>query len=286
MEIQALLNQIFAGLFRGSEYWLIASGLALIFGIFRTINFAHATLLVLGGYLTYSFYVITRNLIIAVAMTTFTVGLIGIIIMRTLLKPLMKVDPIYQLLTTFAIALVFNNLTKLIWGGEPIYVSLPEILSQQVIPGIPITKYMLLYIGSGIAVYALLLFILHKTIFGLKVRAVWRNPGIAETLGINVDRIYDAVFFIGCAIAGFGGGLLVAYSPVVPGLGDSLIISAFIVIVIAGLGNITGTFISAYLVGVLESVFATITPELDLLLIYLIMAIVLLTRPQGLFGEK
>lgn len=287
IDLQILLNQFFVGLFRGSEYWLIASGLALIFGVLRTINFAHATLLVLGGYLAFSFYTFfTGNLILTIVMATFIVGLIGAIIMRSLLKPLMKVDPIYQLLVTFAVVLILNNMAKIIWGGEPIYVSIPEVLSQPIAQGVPVSGYMFFYIIAGVAVYILLLYMINRTLFGLKVRAVWRKPEISEALGINMDNIYTLVFSIGCAIAGFGGSLLVLYSPVIPGLGDSLIISAFVVVVLAGLGNITGTYISALLIGVLEALFAIIIPELDLLLIYLIMAIVLLIRPQGLFGER
>jgi branched-subunit amino acid ABC-type transport system permease component len=281
------LNQIITGLYRASIYWLIASGLTLIFGVLRVVNFAQATLLVLGGYMAFTFYAITGNFWISIPLSAISVGLIGLLSERLLLKPIYKVEATYQLLMTFAIALIINDLAKLTWGKLPVLVPLPDILKISVeIFGRSLILYVILIIVTGLAVYIAMALLINNTMWGLRVRATWRRPEIAESLRINTSTIYSSVFFLGCAISGMGGALMVAFSPVAPGLGDFLIVSAFIVTVIAGMGNLLGAYIASIIIGVSESLFTLYLPEIDLLLIYLIMAISLLLRPQGIFGER
>ncbi|PWV37130.1 MAG: branched-chain amino acid ABC transporter permease [Desulfurococcaceae archaeon] len=282
-----MLNQIITGLYRASIYWLIASGLTLIFGVLRVVNFAQATLLVLGGYMAFTFYAITGNFWISIPLSAISVGLIGLLSERLLLKPIYKVEATYQLLMTFAIALIINDLAKLTWGKLPVLVPLPDILKISVeIFGRSLILYVILIIVTGLAVYIAMALLINNTMWGLRVRATWRRPEIAESLRINTSTIYSSVFFLGCAISGMGGALMVAFSPVAPGLGDFLIVSAFIVTVIAGMGNLLGAYIASIIIGVSESLFTLYLPEIDLLLIYLIMAISLLLRPQGIFGER
>ncbi|MEM4970765.1 MAG: branched-chain amino acid ABC transporter permease [Sulfolobales archaeon] len=287
MDLTPIFYQLFTGLYRASIYWLIASGLTLIFGVLRVVNFSQAVLLVLGGYLTYTFYKLTGNLWLSIALASLTVGLVGIAIERLLLRPLYKVDVTYQLLMTFAASLIINDVSKNIWGKLPISVPLPESLAIGItILGRVFPLYMILVIAVGLAVYLLIVMLINKTMWGLRVRATWRRPHIAESLGINTGMIYTSVFFLGSLVAGLGGGLLVMFSPVVPGLSDFLIVSAFIVTVIAGLGHLHGAYIASLIIGISESIFTLYFPEVDLLLIYLIMAISLLVRPQGIFGER
>jgi branched-subunit amino acid ABC-type transport system permease component len=188
---------------------------------------------------------------------------------------------------TFAATLVINDVTKNIWGKLPVPVPLPETLSAGInVLGRTFPLYMITVIIAGLLIYLLIVILINRTMWGLRVRATWRKPYIAESLGINTVMIYTSVFFLGSLVAGLGGGLLVAFSPVVPGLGDFLIVSAFIVTVIAGLGNLHGAYVASLIIGVSESIFTLYFPEIDLLLIYLIMAISLLIRPQGIFGER
>jgi len=287
LDLTPIFYQLFVGLYRASIYWIIASGLTIIFGVLRVVNFSQATLLVLGGYMTYTFYILTGDFLVSVLLASISIGLVGVAIERALLKPLYKIDVTYQLLMTFTVSLILNDAMKILWGKLPISVPLPSILAMGIsILGRTYPLYMILVITIGFAVYIAVLILINRTMWGLRVRATWRRPEIAESLGINTSNIYTAVFFLGCVIAGLGGGLLVAFSPVVPGLGDFLIVSAFIVTVIAGLGNLSGAYIASILIGVSESLFTLYLPEIDLLLIYLIMAISLMIRPQGIFGER
>lgn len=287
LDLTPVFYQLFVGLYRASIYWLIASGLTIIFGVLRVVNFSQAALLVLGGYMTYTFYSLTGSFWLSVAMASISIGLVGMAIERALLKPLYRVDATYQLLMTFAVSLMLNDVMKTLWGKLPISVPLPSSLAVGIsIFGKTYPLYMILIIAIGFAVYLAVLTLINRTMWGLRVRATWRRPEIAESLRINTSNIYTTVFFLGCVIAGLGGGLIIAFSPVVPGLGDFLIVYAFIVTVIAGLGNLSGAYIASILIGVSESIFTLYLPEIDLLLIYIIMAITLMIRPQGIFGER
>ena len=287
MDLSPIFYQIVIGLYRASIYWLIASGLTLIFGVLRVVNFAQAVLLVLGGYMAYTFYTIIGSFWIAIPLSALSVGLIGLLIERFLLKPLYKVEATYQLLMTFAAALMINDLTKILWGKLPVSISLPDILGLGVnVFGRILPLYVILIIAVGLAVYIAIAILINNTMWGLRVRATWRRPEVAESLKINTSTIYSSVFFLGCVISGMGGALMVTFSPVAPGLGDFLIVSAFIVTVIAGMGNLLGAYVASIIIGVSESLFTLYLPEIDLLLIYLIMAISLLLRPQGIFGER
>ncbi|MGC9107089.1 MAG: branched-chain amino acid ABC transporter permease [Infirmifilum sp.] len=285
--LSVIFSQLLIGLYRGSIYWLIAAGLTLIFGVLRVVNFAQATLLVLGGYTAYAIYQATSNWVLALVMTPLLVGAIGLAIEVTLLKPIYKIDNTYQLLMTFAVVLILNDVTKVIWGKAPVSIPLPDMLKGSVkLSGFNISLYILIVILIGLLIFISVIYIINRTMWGLKVRAIWRKREIAEALGIKTTTLYSAVFFLGSLFSGLGGALMAMFSPMVPGLGDYLIVYAFIVTVIAGLGNLLGAYISSIIIGVLESVFTYYLPEIDLLLIYLIMAVVLLIKPQGIFGER
>jgi len=276
-----------AGLFRSSYYWLIASGLTLIFGVTRVINFAHAAFFVLGGYIALTVEILTGNFWLSVAVATLAVGMIGMSVERVLVKPLYKVEILYQLLITFAVTLIINDAYKLIWGPASRSMKLPAEFALPVwIAGRSYPLFFFMIIAIALAVFILLYMVLEKTFWGLKVRSTWRDVTMAQALRINTGRIYTTTFFIGSLLAGFGGALMVAFQPVAPALGDSLIITAFIIVVLAGLGNLMGAYISSILIGVLESLFILFLPIVDILLIFVIMAAVLLVRPWGLFGEK
>jgi len=287
VSLENFLAQSLIGLYKGSFYWLLAVGLTLIFGVTRIINFAHASFFVLGGYLMFTSYTYTGSFVLSLVVSMIVTGLVGVFFEILLIRRIYRVNPIYQLLLTFGIALVVNEFQKIIWGKFPKYVDIPEYMRGGIMIGdVGISYYVLTIIGLGFLILILVHFIINTSLWGLKVRTVWRDNVVAQVLGINPNAVYTSVFFLGTALAGLGGALMVALHPVGPGLGDHLIVYAFIVVVIAGLGNIMGAFIVSILIGVISSLAAWLAPEVDILIVYSIAALVLLLKPEGLFGER
>ncbi|MEM0365843.1 MAG: branched-chain amino acid ABC transporter permease [Acidilobaceae archaeon] len=287
MDLTSFLVQALIGLYKGSLYWILALGLVLIFGVVRVINFAHAAFYVTGSYLMYTFYTYTSNFIVSLIIAMIITGALGAIVEITIIRRVYKLETIYQLLATFGVALIANEAQKLIWGKGVVYISIPETLSRGVnLGGITINYYMALIIVTGLLLFIATIVFMNYTITGLRTRAVWRDPVMSEALGINTRLIYTLVFFTGTALAGLGGALTVPLISVGPGLADYLIVTAFIIVVIAGLGSITGAYIVAILVGVFSSILVLIVPELDIVILYIIAALILLFRPHGLFGER
>lgn len=287
MNLEAFLTQTLVGLYTGSFYWLLTLGLTLIFSVTRIVNFAHASFFVLGSYLMYTLYIYTNNFILSLFAATITTGLIGVIFEITLIRRVYKIEEMYQLLLTLGIALTLNESQKLIWGTSPKYINMPELISSGVSIGYTnISYYSIAVISIGLILFIIIHIVINKTLWGLKVRAVWRDNIMAQALKINPYLIYTTVFFIGIALAGFGGALIIVLHPVGPGVGDHLIIYAFIIVVIASLGNITGAYITSLLIGVISSLATWLAPEIDIVIIYLITITILLLRPGGLFGER
>ncbi|MEM1774540.1 MAG: branched-chain amino acid ABC transporter permease [Acidilobaceae archaeon] len=287
MDLTSFLVQALIGLYKGSLYWILALGLVLIFGVVRVINFAHAAFYVTGSYLMYTFYTYTSNFIVSLIIAMIITGALGAIVEITIIRRVYKLETIYQLLATFGVALIANEAQKLIWGKGVVYISIPETLSRGVnFGGITINYYMALIVVIGLLLFIATIVFMNYTITGLRTRAVWRDPVMSEALGINTRLIYTLVFFTGTALAGLGGALTVPLISVGPGLADYLIVTAFIIVVIAGLGSITGAYIVAILVGVFSSILVLIVPELDIVILYIIAALILLFRPHGLFGER
>lgn len=287
VDLTSFLVQALIGLYKGSLYWILALGLVLIFGVVRVINFAHAAFYVTGSYLMYTFYTYTSNFIVSLIIAMIITGALGAIVEITIIRRVYKLETIYQLLATFGVALIANEAQKLIWGKGVVYISIPETLSRGVnFGGITINYYMALIIVIGLLLFIATIVFMNYTITGLRTRAVWRDPVMSEALGINTRLIYTLVFFTGTALAGLGGALTVPLISVGPGLADYLIVTAFIIVVIAGLGSITGAYIVAILVGVFSSILVLIVPELDIVILYIIAALILLFRPHGLFGER
>ncbi|MEM2223366.1 MAG: branched-chain amino acid ABC transporter permease [Acidilobaceae archaeon] len=287
MDLTSFLVQALIGLYKGSLYWILALGLVLIFGVVRVINFAHAAFYVTGSYLMYTFYTYTSNFIVSLIIAMIITGALGAIVEITIIRRVYKLETIYQLLATFGVALIANEAQKLIWGKGVVYISIPETLGRSVdFGGITINYYVALIIVTGLLLFIATIVFMNYTITGLRTRAVWRDPVMSEALGINTRLIYTLVFFTGTALAGLGGALTVPLISVGPGLADYLIVTAFIIVVIAGLGSITGAYIVAILVGVFSSILVLIVPELDIVILYIIAALILLFRPHGLFGER
>ncbi|MEM2628740.1 MAG: branched-chain amino acid ABC transporter permease, partial [Acidilobaceae archaeon] len=241
MDLTSFLVQALIGLYKGSLYWILALGLVLIFGVVRVINFAHAAFYVTGSYLMYTFYTYTSNFIVSLIIAMIITGALGAIVEITIIRRVYKLETIYQLLATFGVALIANEAQKLIWGKGVVYISIPETLGRSVdFGGITINYYVALIIVTGLLLFIATIVFMNYTITGLRTRAVWRDPVMSEALGINTRLIYTLVFFTGTALAGLGGALTVPLISVGPGLADYLIVTAFIIVVVAGLGSITG----------------------------------------------
>lgn len=287
VNIESLLYQFLVGIYVSSYYWLIACGLTLIFGITRVLNFAHGALFMLGGYFMYTYYQYTNNFMLSILLATFTVGLIGLFIERLVIKWLYKLDIVYQLLATIAITLISYDISRFVWGMFPLSVRPPPMLSGSInVPGGLISYYQVFVIVMAMTTFLVMYILLFKTLWGLKVRALAKDKNMSEILGINSSMLYAITFMIGSAIAGFGGALIVGMSPVTTGIGDIYVVMAFIIVVLAGLGNVFGTLVAAFIVGTAQSIFILLIPEIDIILIYSIMAMILLIKPSGLFGEK
>jgi len=195
MNLEAFLTQTLVGLYTGSFYWLLTLGLTLIFGVTRIVNFAHASFFVLGSYLMYTFYIYTNNFILSLFAATITTGLIGVIFEITLIRRVYKIEEMYQLLLTLGIALTLNESQKLIWGTSPKYINMPELISSGVAIGYTnISYYSIAVISIGLILFIIIHIVINKTLWGLKVRAVWRDNIMAQALKINPYLIIRPCF--------------------------------------------------------------------------------------------
>ena len=287
MSFQVLLYQGLVGLSSAMYLWLLSAGLTIVFGVLGVLNFAHGAFFMIGAYLAYTFYgILGWNLALSIALSLLCTAVIGVVVERFLVKPIMHLDHAFQLLLTFGLVLIFDDLAKAIWGGVFMIPPMPRIFQGAVwILGTPFPIYNVFVIGAGVTVFVLLWLLFEKTWWGRIVRATAADPQMAAALGVDVKRLYTGVFALGVMLAALGGALGTPVRVVAPGMGSFMIVQAFIVTVLGGLGSLSGAFVGALLVGVLSSYGTLLFPTVELALIYLIMAAVLLVRPHGLFGR-
>ncbi len=275
-----------------SVLFLIAGGLSLIYGVMRIVNLAHGNLYALGAFVTASlvgkWLAGTRTLILylLVPAGAFAAAAVGALLEPTLLRPFYRRAEEYQLLVTFGLLMILEDLMRLIWGPYPLSAStLFSELGSITLGDAIYPTYNLLVIATG-AVAALFLWaFVYRTRFGLLLRATAQDMRRAAALGVNVNRVYVQAFTIGCFMAGLGGAIVVPSQSAVLGMGVDALVLAFIVVVIGGLGSLEGALIGALIVGVFREIGITVFPEIELAVLYLIAAIVLLVRPAGLFGR-
>ena len=275
-----------------SVLFLIAGGLSLIYGVMRIVNLAHGNLYALGAFVTASlvgkWLAGTRTLILylLVPAGAFAAAAVGALLEPTLLRPFYRRAEEYQLLVTFGLLMILEDLMRLIWGPYPLSAStLFSELGSITLGDAIYPTYNLLVIATG-AVAALFLWVfVYRTRFGLLLRATAQDMRRAAALGVNVNRVYVQAFTIGCFMAGLGGAIVVPSQSAVLGMGVDALVLAFIVVVIGGLGSLEGALIGALIVGVFREIGITVFPEIELAVLYLIAAIVLLVRPAGLFGR-
>jgi len=267
--------------------WLISAGLTIIFGVLKVVNFAHGSLFMVGAYLAYTFYgQLGLPFGLAVLLSLLGTGLLGFVMERVFLRRIYQVDEAYQLLLTFGFILILDDAVKIIWGGVFKIPPIPAFLDGSwPVFGRSFPVYNTFVIAVGLLVAVLLWVMFDRTWWGRIVRATASDREMANAIGINVPWVFAAVFAFGAMLAALGGAIGIPVRVVAPGIGATMIIQAFIITVIGGLGNLKGAFISSLIVGVLSAYGTLFFPVFELFFIFVIMAVVLLVRPQGLFAR-
>lgn len=286
MELSTVLIQTMNGLQYGLLLFLIASGLTLIFGIMHIINLAHGALYMVGAYLAFWATSITGNLFLAILLALPLAALFGVVIERCLMRILYKRDHLDQVLMTFGLILVIDSLRSIAWGNDVHSVAIPQILagSIQLTENLEYPVYRLFISVVCVLVALSMYWILQRTRLGIVIRGGASNREMVQGLGININAIYTLVFAAGAALTAFAGMIAAPVSSVYPGMGNQILIIAFVVVVIGGLGSIRGAFLGALLVGLTATWGAVLVPEYAGMAIYMLMAVVLLFKPRGLFA--
>jgi len=287
MTLTTFLIQLLNSVQYGFLLFLVASGLTLIFGIMGIINLAHGAFYMLGAYLVYWLTGITDNLLYAVLLGLPIMLAVGFFIERFAISFLYRRDHLYQVLLTYGLILVLNEVQKILWGTDYHSVPIPEILSGS----LPLTEdqvypvYRLFISLVCLAVAAGLYVLIGRSRLGMMIRAGAVNREMVEALGINVRRLFAILFSLGAALAGFAGMIDAPVSSVYPGMGDQILIVSFVVVVIGGIGSVKGAFIGAMLVGLADTFGEVLLPDVASVMVYATMAVILIWRPQGLFGR-
>jgi branched-chain amino acid transport system permease protein len=303
MTINLLLVQLLNGTQLGILLFLVAAGLTLVFGVMNFINLAHGVQYMLGAYLAASLGTWSGSFWIGLLLSLPASLLIGMTLELLVYRHLYDRDHLSQVLATFGIILTIQEAVRAIWGSVPLNVLQPEGTSIQIMPGLIYPTYRLVIIAAGLAIALLLWLLVQRTKIGMLVRAGATHPAIVSALGVNIRRLFAVVFGFGAMLAGFAGAMAGPVFAVQPGMGDDILILAFVVIVIGGTGSIRGAFLAALMVGLLDTMGRTLLPDLLRLilsasaarqtgaalasmLVYIAMAAILFFRPAGLFPVR
>ncbi len=305
MDVSLVVEQFLNGFQLGIILFLMAAGLTLVFGILDMVNLAHGSLYMIGAFYGATFAVWTDSFILGVVLMVPAMLLTGIVIEVIALRTLYARDHLDQVLATFGLILFFNALTRIIWGPEGVVVPLPDFLNGSVdlVFGIVYPVFRITIIGVGLAVALGLWLLVSHTRIGMLIRAGASNRTMAGALGVNIPMLFTIVFGIGAVLAGLAGLIFAPIQTVFVGMGEDVLILAFVVIVIGGIGSIRGAFIAAILAGLIDTMGRSFLdvlllvflspnaaesagPALSSMLIYILMAAILFFRPQGLFPPK
>jgi branched-chain amino acid transport system permease protein len=287
LPIEAYLIQALHGLVYGMLVFLVASGLTIVFGMMGVLNFAHASFYMIGAFIAYSVTAHLGNFWLSLVISPLIVGMLGIVIERFLLRKTYKIGQGAQLLLTFGLLFILNELVRVIWGSSVLSVETPALLSGDVqLFGAPYPVYRLFILGVSFVVLIAMAVLLIRTRIGIIIRAAVTDAKMVEALGTNVPRVFMAVFGGGAAIAALAGVIASPFLTLHLGLGNEALMDCFSVIVIGGFGSLFGAFVASLMIGELQSFGVLWIPRLALVFQFLLMAIVLILRPTGLFGEK
>lgn len=280
--------QLVNGLSYGLLLFVITCGLSLVFGILGILNLAHGSLYMIGAYLAYSITVnVAENFWFALIIAPLVVAGLALLLEVVLLRPTYQLGHLSQVLLTFGLAYVLHDLVSSVWGNHVLSIALPASLSgTTVIFGQSFPSYRLVVILIGIVLALVLWLIQEKTRWGAIIRAGLSDKEMIGALGINIKLVFTAVFIIGGFLAGLGGVIAAPILGLYPSMEFQTLILALVVIVIGGLGSISGTFVASVLVGLVETFSKYLIPEFSMFFIFGVMAIVLIVKPNGLFGKK
>jgi branched-subunit amino acid ABC-type transport system permease component len=285
-----ILAQSLSGLTAAMFLFLIASGLSLIFGVLRVLNFAHGTFYMLGAYSAWQLVqwlgAAGASFWLAVLGAAGAVALLGGLVERLLLRHLYAKDELYQLLFTYALVLVLSDVAKILWGTQQKGVARPGALEgAATLLGATIPYYNLFIIALGLAIAAAFWFVLQRTRAGRFIRAAALDRETLGALGVNVGLLYTGVFVLGSFLGGLGGALVTPVRSIVPGMDTEIIVEAFVVVVIGGLGSFWGTFLGALIYGQVLAFGILFFPRFSIFAVFALMAAVLILRPWGLLGR-
>jgi branched-chain amino acid transport system permease protein len=281
------LIQILNGVQYGLLLFLVASGLTLIFGIMGVINLAHGSFYMMGAYLAFSLTELTGNLWFAILLGIPLSVAIGLALELLLFRRLYRRDHLYQVLLTYGLILIMEELRSLIVGDDVHGIAVPKLLdfSIRLTDTLSYPVYRLLMSAICLAVAALMALVIRRTRLGMTIRAGANNREMVELLGIDIGLVYLLVFAAGVALAAFAGMIAAPVASVYPGMGNQILIVSFVVVVIGGIGSIKGAFLGSLLIGLADTFGQVLAPELAGMTVYILMAAVLLWRPAGLFGR-
>jgi len=287
MTTSLFLVQLINGLQYGLLLFLIASGLTLVFGVMGILNLAHGSMFMVGAYLAWYFFEHTGSFGISALISAAIALLIGIVMERGLIRHLYRRNHLDQVLLTIGMIFVFNALQSLLWGNDPLGVPVPQALSGAV-PLNDVLEYPVYRIFVAllcIAIAFVMYYMINKTRLGMLIRAGESNREMVECLGIDIRRLYTIVFAIGVMLAAVAGVASAPMSSIMPGMGEHVLITCFVVVVIGGMGSIKGAFVAALLVGLVDTFSSVLVPQISSMMIYILMAFILLIKPQGLFSS-
>lgn len=297
MDFPTFLIQLLNAMQYGLLLFLVASGLTLIFGIMGVINLAHGSFYMIGAYMAWSLTQAFGNLWLAIIAGIVLSVLLGLFLEWLFIKRLYQRDHLFQVLLTYGLILIFEELRSIVWGDDVHSVRVPDMLAGS----IPLTEtlsypvYRLWLSAVCVALAAGLYYLIQRTRLGMMIRAGASNREMTQSLGINIDLLYRIVFALGVALAALAGMIAAPVSSVFPGMGNQVLIICFVVVVIGGIGSVKGALVAALLIGLvdtfgkvieLEIAGIEVLPELAGMSVYLMMALVLLWRPEGIFGRR
>jgi len=304
MTAALFLAQLLNGLQYGVLLFLLAAGLTLVFGIMSFVNLAHGSLYMLGAYAAALTYEATGSFVLALLAAAATALLLGLALELTIVSRLYRRDHLDHVLATFGLVMFFNEVVRMVWGPQPLFVQVPEALSGTVdLLGFSYPSYRFAIIVAGVAVAIGSYLLIHKTRVGMLIRAGAQNPQLVGALGVNIQLLNAMLFGVGAMLAGFAGAMAGPVLSVQSGMGEPVLITTLVVIVIGGIGSVSGAFYAALIVGVVDTMGRVFLPQLFRLFaersladaagpalasmsIYLLMALVLALRPQGLFPAR
>jgi branched-chain amino acid transport system permease protein len=303
--VDYLLLQMLNGVQLGLLMFLLAAGLTLTFGIMDLVNLAHGSLYMMGAYIAWTLIGWTDSFVLGALLALPATFLLGVVVEAAVMRRLYGRDHLDQVLATFGLILFFNELVRAVWGPAGKSIAVPAFLARtvEILPGVPYPAYRFAIIVTGAAVAALLAWLVARTRLGMLIRAGASNRRMIGALGVNIELLFSLVFGLGAVFAGLAGLMAAPLSSVKIGMGDDILIVAFVIIVIGGIGSIKGAFVAAMVVGQIDiigraflpdllktflsnSAASSAAPAISQVLVYIVMAGVLVWRPTGLFGQR